>query len=130
MIQLRHVKILYELVQNGDQKNKIVSINAGIQKNNQLEFQEQGINVIFTIFENKLIMNRNTKEYKMEMCFEQKKKHKGTYQVIGISDIIPLEIQTTHFEKLQNQIEVDYILHLQGEKLGFFSLKLEYEVLA
>lgn len=95
---------------------------TGIKNKNKIIYKENNISVTIMLYNNKIEMKRECKEYKINLIFEKDKKSISTYNVFGAPKIFELETKTKRLEITDKKLELDY--ELEGSN---FSYTLEME---
>ena len=106
-----------------DEENLIIE-TSGIKSKNKIIYKENDISVTILMFENKIEMERISKDYKINLIFDKNKKTVSTYQIFGGSKTFNLETKTKKLIINDKKIELNY--ELEGNK---FKYTLEMEAL-
>ena len=95
---------------------------TGIKTYNKIVYKENNVQVTLLIFDNKIEMKRETKEYIVELSFDKTKDTESIYMFIGGNKRFYLNTKTNKLIINKNKIEIDY--ELEDNK---FSYVLEME---
>lgn len=80
---------------------------------------------------NTIVLNRETDQYQLLLHLgNTNKKGHSKYYLKEEKMYLPLQVTTKRLNIEENRIELCYYLSINGEKIGEFRFKLEYEVIA
>ena len=100
----------------------------GIRTDNKIIFKENDINVTIMFEDNRISMNRSTKDYTIRMKFVNNSSSSGSYYLNDYKESINLNIETLSFINNDNNVYLDYNLFMADEFIGHFTYSLELEV--
>lgn len=100
----------------------------GIRTDNKIIFKENDINVTIMFGDNRISMNRSTKDYTIRMEFVNNSSSSGSYYLNDYKKSINLNIETLSFINNDNNVYLDYNLFMADEFIGHFTYSLELEV--
>ena len=113
-MRMGKTKIRAKLISNDDN----LDINTtGIKTNNKIIYKEGNVQVTLLIFDNKIEMKRETKEYIIELLFDKSKNTESTYMFIGGNKKFYLNTKTNKIVINENKIEIDY--ELEDNKFSY-----------
>lgn len=97
---------------------KTILETVGIKRTHTIIYKENYITVTIKLFESKIEMNRECKDYSINLIFEKNKKTMSSYKLLGYNKEFQLETKTNKLEIGKNIINVEYIL--EGNKFMFY----------
>lgn len=129
VIMNEKIKINSYLKVTGESLCTLENQYRGRKEGNVLSYKEGDICVHITIFEDKVIMNRKTDAYEMELPFLLNEICTGKYEIPELEGSFDLKVETSLLKIKSGKIEVIYHLHLGGDEIGKYEFKLTYEVM-
>lgn len=82
--------------------------------------------VIVTL-DDKIKIKRKSCEYELELIFDEMNESISTYKIYEPEMILELKVNTTLIKVNKNDFYIEYILYINNEKSGIFSIKFEWE---
>lgn len=101
----------------------------GLFNNNKIIFYENNKCVTIYNSDNKIVMNRISDDFKINMIFENKLDTLGTYYLNEYNSYFNIYIKTKKLEILDNKIIINYESRLEGDEQKNYQFELEYEVI-
>ncbi|NLL44689.1 MAG: DUF1934 domain-containing protein [Mollicutes bacterium] len=108
----------------GIEKKEII----GILENDIIIYKEDSVDVTIQILDNKIKLNRKSKEYDINMNFIKNDETIGNY-IIDENMVLDLKIKTNILEIKENKIIIEYELIIADELVGTFNWVIDYEVI-
>lgn len=105
-------------------ENEEIKNKKGILKDNTITYNYAGIMISVKIFKNKVFLERENKDVKICLEFEENKSIVTKYVIKDMKLEIKLESKTKKLIINDHNIEVEYDLFMNGE----FSDSFKYEV--
>lgn len=100
----------------------------GIRNNNKIIYKEDNVNVVISVNNNELFIERKCQEYNLTLHLSNKSNTKGIYNINGIGEIT-LHIETKSLFLDDNEIKTKYIIDFGGNEITEFEFSLKMEEL-
>ena len=97
------------------------------EKENTIVYTEEELRVKITILKNKVIMNRKSEDYNLNLEFVENQTIKCKYEVKSVGLNIDVDVFTKLLEIESNIIYVNYQLFNDGKPIGTFEYKLMFK---
>lgn len=101
----------------------------GIQKENQILYQDNGIRMILTIMDTNIHMRRVQKEAILDCNFNLSLTTDGIYDIRSVNMMIPVKMNTKKLQIEKGKIVLEYEMTLADEPPKKFYYELAYEVI-
>ncbi len=126
---MKKVSICSTLINSIGEKTKCNVIGKYDFQKKKLFFIENNISVLIEFIGNKVKIKRKNSDYCLNLLFEKNKTTKTRYKVNALNVEFEVEISTQEKEISDKNIKLDYRLYLNGEDMGNFEYKLDFEVI-
>ena len=113
---------------SSDDKEYIKDIKA-IKKDNTITYSKDGIKVKIKLLDNKVLLERENDNMKLNLEFEENKKLDSKYVIKDLSLNIKIETKTNRLIIDKNMIKAQYDLFMNGEFSDNFIFELEWSEL-
>ena len=113
---------------SSDDKEYIKDIKA-IKKDNTITYSKDGIKVKIKLLDNKVLLERENDNMKLNLEFEENKKLVSKYVIKDLSLNIKIETKTNRLIIEKNMIKAQYDLFMNGEFSDNFIFELEWSEL-
>lgn len=113
---------------SSDDKEYIKDIKA-IKKDNTITYSKDGIKVKIKLLDNKVLLERENDNMKLNLEFEENKKLVSKYVIKDLSLNIKIETKTNRLIIDKNMIKAQYDLFMNGEFSDNFIFELEWSEL-
>lgn len=123
------IKINSYLKVTGDSLCTLENEYRGKKEGNELFYKEGDICVHLKIMDDKVIMNRKTDAYEIEMPFLLDEVCQGKYEIPELEGSFDLKVRTSVLEIEKEKLAITYHLTLGEEEIGKYEFKLTYEVI-
>ena len=120
-------KIIIESTLVNKELNKAFCKTKGIKKGNVIKFKENDIFVTIFILNNKIMVNRNCKDYNLNLEFCNHKITLNDYNINGLG-YLKVKLKTLNLDISDNLINVKYCLYLNEDE-EIFDYKLKYKLI-
>ncbi len=107
-------------------ENEEIKNKKGILKDNTITYNYAGIMISVKIFKNKVFLERENKDVKICLEFEENKSIVTKYVIKDMKLEIKLESKTKKLIINDHNIEVEYDLFMNGEFSDSFKYELEW----
>ncbi|MEG0408109.1 MAG: DUF1934 family protein [Bacilli bacterium] len=119
------IKLCTELV-NKTENEVFKTETNGIIESNKIKYNDNGITVVITLNDDKIIINRRSEEYDIILPLTLNEKQNGEYKVKQLGTL-NLEVVTKKLEINEKKIEIEYSMILDKTSKTDFFYKIEYE---
>ena len=113
---------------SSNDKEYIKDIKA-IKKDNTITYSKDGIKVKIQLLDNKVLLERENDNMKLNLEFEENKKLVSKYVIKDLSLNIKIETKTNRLIIDKNMIKAQYDLFMNGEFSDNFIFELEWSEL-
>ena len=113
---------------SSNDKEYIKDIKA-IKKDNTITYSKDGIKVKIQLLDNKVLLERENDNMKLNLEFEESKKLVSKYVIKDLNLNIKIETKTNRLIIDKNMIKVQYDLFMNGEFSDNFIFELEWSEL-
>lgn len=113
---------------SSNDKEYIKDIKA-IRKDNTITYSKDGIKVKIQLLDNKVLLERENDNMKLNLEFEESKKLVSKYVIKDLNLNIKIETKTNRLIIDKNMIKAQYDLFMNGEFSDNFIFELEWSEL-
>ena len=113
---------------SSNDKEYIKDIKA-IKKDNTITYSKDGIKVKIQLLDNKVLLERENDNMKLNLEFEENKKLVSKYVIKDLNLNIKIETKTNRLIIDKNMIKAQYDLFMNGEFSDNFIFELEWSEL-
>lgn len=113
---------------SSNDKEYIKDIKA-IKKDNTITYSKDGIKVKIQLLDNKVLLERENDNMKLNLKFEENKKMVSKYVIKDLNLNIKIETKTNRLIIDKNMIKAQYDLFMNGEFSDNFIFELEWSEL-
>ncbi len=113
---------------SSNDKEYIKDIKA-IKKDNTITYSKDGIKVKIQLLDNKVLLERENDNMKLNLEFEESKKLVSKYVIKDLNLNIKIETKTNRLIIDKNMIKAQYDLFMNGEFSDNFIFELEWSEL-
>ena len=113
---------------SSNDKEYIKEIKA-IKKDNTITYSKDGIKVKIQLLDNKVLLERENDNMKLNLEFEESKKLVSKYVIKDLNLNIKIETKTNRLIIDKNMIKAQYDLFMNGEFSDNFVFELEWSEL-
>lgn len=110
------------------EKERLTNIKA-ILKDGKINYKNNGVNVIITLLNKKIILVRKNDNMKLTLEFEKDKTLVTKYVIKELGIKVKVETKTKKLLINNNGFEIEYELYMNGEFSDTFNFKMEWSEL-
>jgi uncharacterized beta-barrel protein YwiB (DUF1934 family) len=99
----------------------------GIQNKDSITYDDDGIKTKIKILNKVIKITRKSKEYSIELNFEEKNKTICKYLINKDNINIELDLYTSIIEKKENSVKIEYELYNKKEKIGKYRYEINFK---
>lgn len=117
--------IINSRISSNDDEETLNSVKA-IKKDNKITYNVNDVKVGIIICSNKVFLERENKDMKLNLEFEKDKVLKTNYVIKDLGIKIKVETKTKELIIMNNSIKIKYELFMNGEFSDYFTYELEW----
>lgn len=117
--------IINSRISSNDDEETLNSVKA-IKKDNKITYNVNDVKVGIIICSNKVFLERENKDMKLNLEFEKDKVLKTNYVIKDLGIKIKVETKTKELIIMNNSIKIKYELFMNREFSDYFTYELEW----
>lgn len=117
--------IINSRISSNDDEETLNSVKA-IKKDNKITYNVNDVKFGIVICSNKVFLERENKDMKLNLGFEKDKVLKTNYVIKDLGIKIKVETKTKELIIMNNSIKIKYELFMNGEFSDYFTYELEW----
>ncbi len=123
---MEEIKIAVKNIDNMQNETIINTIGKIDRGKGIITYFDNDIEVC-VIIENKIIIKRESKEYKLELIFNEHEKTNSLYELFDPEYKMNIETETMVLKRENNNFYIEYLLNINNEEIGLFSIDFKVE---
>lgn len=120
------IKVAVKNIDNMQNETTVNTIGKIDRDKRTVTYFDNGIEVC-VIIADKIIIKRESKEYKLELILSECEKNKSLYELFDPEYKMNIETETMVLKRENNNFYAEYLLNINNEEVGLFSVDFKVE---
>lgn len=123
---MKKVNIKVRIV-NDSKEETITDVLGDYDEENNIISYIDGKSVVRVIINEKIVFEKSNFDYNLKLIFEDGHRHLSTYDINNPKMTLEVEVDTVKLQRSENGFYIEYILKLNNENNGTFSIDFKWE---